>query len=132
MRLVFSEVVPGAYPPSGGDCDVRALIPFSVAPYEHAVVRTGLALDVPEGHVVLICSKRGLAERRQVHVLNAPAIIHPGSSAEEIVVIIKNSSPVEFVAEEGTPIAQMILLKTVAIEPTSYPGDRPGAEKKGG
>lgn len=115
MVLKFKKVKPDSILPSGNDRDIHSIIPCRILPDSYAAIPTGLSVDIPEGYVLQICSKRSIAERWQVAVLNAPAIIHPGSK-DEIIVILKNFSVIPYSIEEGAPIAQAVLVRVEHFE----------------
>ena len=116
MELKFTKIKPDAMLPSGQDRDIHSIISVKIKSEDYAVIPTGLAVDVPEGCVLQMCSKRSIAEKWQVVVINDPAVIHHGFSGE-IVVILKNHSCMTFHIEEGDAIAQVVLLPVVQFEP---------------
>jgi dUTP pyrophosphatase len=80
-----------------------------------ALVPTGLALSIPEGHVGRIGSRSGLSVKHNIEV-GAGWI--DSDYRGELKVELKNFSGLEFIVEEGDRIAQLIILPiaTPALE----------------
>lgn len=112
----FTYALPDPYLPAGPHMDILSIIPFVIPPQNHVVVPTGLIPQLPDNCQLIISSKRSLAEEHQVVVMNAPAIIHPKSTAP-IKIILENKSVVPFTVQEGTAIAQMTLINIVPFTP---------------
>ena len=74
-KLRDDAVVPSyAYPGDAG-VDLRAVGPVSLAPFERALVPTGLAIAIPEGYAGFVQPRSGLAIKQGVTVLNTPGLI---------------------------------------------------------
>lgn len=74
-----------------------------------ATIGTGLAVEVPEGWVGLVCARSGLAARHGIGVVNGPGIVDAGYRGE-LRVVLHNSDPgAPFVVEPGDRIAQLVL-----------------------
>ena len=52
--------------------DLYALEPVTLAPGERASVRTGIAVEIPEGQAGLVLPRSGLAARHGIALVNAP------------------------------------------------------------
>lgn len=96
----------------------RAVIPGSVARGErvdigHALVPTGLAIALPPGHVGRIGGRSGLSTTQNIEV-GAGWI--DSDYRGEIKVELKNFSSRDFIVEQGTRIAQLIVLPIATPE----------------
>jgi dUTP pyrophosphatase len=78
-----------------------------------ALVPTGLALSIPEGHVGRVGSRSGLSVK---HNIETGAGWIDSDYRGELKVELKNFSGLEFVVEEGDRIAQLIILPIVTPE----------------
>ncbi len=80
-----------------------------------ALVPTGVALSIPEGHVGRIGSRSGLSV---THNIETGAGWIDSDYRGEVKVELKNFSGLEFIVEEGDRIAQLIILPiaTPALE----------------
>jgi dUTP pyrophosphatase len=78
-----------------------------------ALIPTGLAIAIPEGHAGLVLPRSGLAVRHGVTCLNAPGLIDAGFRGE-IQVVLVNTDPHEpYTVRRGDRIAQLVI---IAIE----------------
>ncbi len=85
-------------------------------PGARALVRTGVAVAIPEGMVGLVHPRSGLAARHGITVLNAPGTIDSGYRGEILVNLI-NLDPAEgFRVLRGDRIAQLVLQRVVRAE----------------
>jgi dUTP pyrophosphatase len=78
-------------------------------PGGRAVVRTGLAVAVPDGYAAFVHPRSGLAARHGVTLVNTPGTIDAGYRGEVRVVLI-NTDPTEpFTVRRGDRIAQLVV-----------------------
>jgi dUTP pyrophosphatase len=74
-----------------------------------ALVPTGLAVAIPEGHAGFVQPRSGLALKNGVTCLNTPGLIDSGYRGELKVLLI-NTDPVEpFEVKRGERIAQLVV-----------------------
>ncbi len=93
--------------------DLYALEEIVLAPGARTSVRTGIAVEIPEGHAGLVLPRSGLAARKGIALVNAPGLIDAGYRGE-IAVLLLNTDREESVRfSPGDRIAQLVL---VAIE----------------
>jgi dUTP pyrophosphatase len=119
LHLKFKKLDENAVTPtyaSEGDAglDLCALEATVIAPGERALVKTGIAIELREGTVGLVCSRSGLAYKKGVFVLNAPGIIDSGYR-NDVGVILQNSGSEDFVIEPGDRIAQLVVQEFVSV-----------------
>ena len=74
-KLRDDAVVPSYAYPSDAGVDLRAVESVSLAPFERALVPTGLAIAIPEGYAGFVQPRSGLAIKQGVTVLNTPGLI---------------------------------------------------------
>ena len=127
---------PGLAPPAyaqRGDAgaDLRTAVDVTLAPGERALVPTGVALAIPEGHAGFVHPRSGLAVRHGLSVVNAPGTIDAGYRGEIKVPLI-NLDPTEpIVLRRGDRIAQLVLQPVVRarFEPVdALPDSERGAD----
>lgn len=79
-------------------------------------IGTGIAIELPPGHVGLICSRSGLAAKHGLQVLNAPGVIDEDYRGELKIILARHPFspqwPSEdiFMIEPGMRIAQLMVL----------------------
>ncbi len=81
-----------------------------------ALVPTGVAVAIPEGHAGLVLPRSGLALRHGVTVLNAPGLVDAGYRGELNVVLVNTDPTDDYEVERGDRIAQLVI---VAVEQVS-------------
>jgi dUTP pyrophosphatase len=116
-RLRDDAVLPGhAYAGDAG-LDLAACGRHEVGPGQRAVIPTGLAVEIPEGHGGFVLPRSGLAARHGITLLNAPGLIDAGYRGE-VQVVFHNTDPTEaFVVEPGMRIAQLVVLPVPTLAP---------------
>ncbi|MCW2923785.1 MAG: deoxyuridine 5-triphosphate nucleotidohydrolase [Thermoleophilia bacterium] len=75
-----------------------------------AVIRTGIAVEIPAGWVGLVCPRSGLAARHNIGVLNAPGIIDSGYRGEVMVKLFASAEQTRHDVEVGDRIAQLVVV----------------------
>lgn len=100
----------------------------TIAPHTTKLLGTGLALRPPYAHLLLICSRSGLAARG-VFVANAPGVVDPDYTGEIKVALFNGGLEPLYVKHEDR-IAQAIIvpfstppLVTVTMFPRTQRGD---------
>ena len=92
-----------------GAYDLHANEKVVVPAKGHAIVDTGIRIQIPMGHVGLVCSRSGLAADKGIFVLNAPGIIDSGYSGN-IKVILGNLGDTAYHVGNGMRIAQIMIV----------------------
>lgn len=97
--------------------DVRANSnqPILLHPFERALVKTGLFLEIPFGYECQVRPRSGLALKKGITVLNSPGTIDADYRGEVGVILI-NLSQETVVIESGERIAQLIFAKVEQAE----------------
>jgi dUTP pyrophosphatase len=92
--------------------------PMVLAPGKHAMVPTGLAIELPQGFEAQVRPRSGLAAKHGVTVLNSPGTIDADYRGE-ISVILINHGTEPFTIKRGERIAQMVIAAVVQAELTA-------------
>ena len=109
QRLDPELPLPEPAHPGDAGLDLRSREGLTLEPGERALVPTGLAVAIPEGHVGLVAPRSGLAARFGIGVVNAPGIIDSGYRGE-IKVILVNHGREAVRLERGDRIAQLLVV----------------------
>jgi dUTP pyrophosphatase len=105
----------GAVLPAGG----RAMVP------------TGVAVAIPDGHAGLVMPRSGLALRHGVTVLNAPGLVDAGYRGELNVLLVNTDPSDDYVVHRGDRIAQFVIV-AVAQAAFTVVDVLPDSERGGG
>lgn len=118
QRLPHAEglPLPGYQTAEAAGLDLMAAVPDSepltLAPGQHALVPTGLAIALPPCFEAQVRPRSGLAAKHGLTVLNAPGTIDADYRGE-IKVILINHGAAPFVIKRGERIAQMVIAPVV-------------------
>ncbi len=75
-----------------------------------ALVPTGMAVAIPDGHAGLVMPRSGLALRHGVTVLNAPGLVDAGYRGELNVLLVNTDPTEEYVVHRGDRVAQLVIV----------------------
>lgn len=113
LRLDPDLALPAYAHPGDAGADLLARVEVTLAPGERALVPTGVALAVPDGHVGFVVPRSGLATRHGITTVNAPGTVDAGYRGE-IMVNLVNLDPREtFTIHRGDRIAQLVIQPVV-------------------
>ena len=108
LKLDESSVLPEFKTSGSAGADVCSLEHKKFLPNGRCVVKTGLACEIPEGYVLMVCSRSGLAKQGLI-VGNQPGIIDSDYRGE-IGVLLWNTSDSTIEIKPGDRIAQLLLI----------------------
>ena len=101
-----------------------------LAPGERAVLPTGLALALPDGHAAFVHPRSGLAARAGLGLVNAPGTIDSGYRGEVKVIVINHDPARPLRLARGERIAQLVIQRVEQarfVEVDQLPGTERGA-----
>ncbi|SBO30401.1 Deoxyuridine 5'-triphosphate nucleotidohydrolase [Anaplasma phagocytophilum] len=81
---------------------------------ERCLIRTGVAIELPDGYEAQVRSRSGLAAKAGVIVLNSPGTIDADYRGE-IAVILANFGASDYVVKHGDRIAQLVIAPVMRI-----------------
>ena len=115
-RLSENAVIP-AYAYSGdAGVDLRAAAHVTLAPFDRALIPTGLAIAIPDGYAGFVQPRSGLAIKQGVTVLNTPGLIDSQYRGELKVALINLDPSNVFEVNPGDRIAQLVIQKVENVE----------------
>ena len=123
MDLPFERLDPDATLPEAqhaGDAglDLRANVDAEVLPGERALIATGVAVAIPEGHAGLVLPRSGLASKHGLTLANAPGLIDAGYRGEVVVSVVNLDRTEAVKIARGERIAQLLVVALPAVSPT--------------
>jgi dUTP pyrophosphatase len=113
-RLVPEAGVPERAHPGDAGYDLRSVEAVELAPGSRSLVRTGISVAIPEGCAGLVLPRSGLAVRHGISLVNTPGLIDSGYRGEIQVPLINHDREETFLIEEGTRVAQLVLVRAAA------------------
>lgn len=121
MELKFKKLNDNAIIPNygseysaGADLSTCITEDITLNPSETKILPTGIAIEIPEKHFGMLCSRSGLAARHQIAVLNSPGIIDSDYRGE-IKLIMINHSNIPFVIKPSMRLAQIIIVPFLKV-----------------
>ncbi len=114
-RLRADAVLPGRAYVGDAGLDLAACDRHELGPGERALIGTGLAVAIPEGHAGLVAPRSGLAAEHGITIVNAPGIVDSGYRGELRVILHNTDRRETFVVEAGMRIAQLLVVPIPAV-----------------
>src|SRR5688500_325562 len=116
-RLDEDAVLPTRAHEGDAGLDLRAVERARIAPGERVGVRTGIAVEIPEGHAGLVLPRSGLAAQHGITLVNAHGLIDSGYRGEVQVLLLNSDRDTAFEIAPGDRIAQLLVTPYAAVEP---------------
>lgn len=115
-RLDPALPLPSYARPGDAGLDLYARESVTLKPGARALVPTGVAIALPDGHVGLVHPRSGLAARHGVTLVNAPGTIDAGYRGEIKVVLANTDVHDPVVLERGSRIAQLVVQRVETVQ----------------
>jgi dUTP pyrophosphatase len=112
VTLVLLEAdlpVPAYAHPGDAGADLHSAEDLVLAPGRRALVRTGVALALPDGYAGFVHPRSGLAHSHGLTVVNAPGTIDAGYRGEVCVNLLNTDPLVPISITRGDRIAQLVV-----------------------
>jgi dUTP pyrophosphatase len=87
--------------------DLKAIEDVNLFPLEQKTVRTGIAMEIPEGYVGLVRDRAGIVQKMNVHTV---AGTFDSGFRGEVSIMLVNMNDKTVGIEKGMRVAQIILL----------------------
>src|SRR5438105_13245377 len=116
-RLREDAILPERAYPGDAGLDLASCERHELGPGQRAVVGTGLAVAIPEGHAGFVQPRSGLAMRHGITIVNTPGLVDSGYRGELRIILLNTDAREEFVVEPGMRIAQLVVLPVPSVEP---------------
>lgn len=122
MDLPFTRLRPEGRLPQAqhaGDAglDLRAAEGVTIKPGERAMVPTGVAVAIPDGHAGLVLPRSGLASRKGLTLANAPGLIDAGYRGEIVCAVVNLDLHEAVEISAGDRIAQLVIVALPDVSP---------------
>ncbi len=114
-RLREDALIPSYAHEGDAGLDLHAIDATVLPPGIAALVKTGIAIELPPGTEAQIRPRSGLALRYSVTVLNTPGTIDEGYRGEVGVILINHGASA-FVVTPGMKIAQLVVSPRLRVD----------------
>lgn len=117
-KVLHPDAVVPRYAHAGdAGCDLVAVESCTLtAGGGRALVATGLAVAIPEGHGGFVLPRSGLASKHGVTCANSPGLIDPGYRGELKVALVNLDPTLDYHVEKGDRIAQLVVVPLATSE----------------
>ena len=132
QRLDPDAILPGRAHPGDAGFDLRSVEDVEVGPGERAMVRTGLAVAISDGHAGLVLPRSGLASEHGLTLANAPGLIDAGYRGELICSVVNLDREENVKIARGDRIAQLVIVAVPEVRPAWVDGLPPSSRGEGG
>jgi dUTP pyrophosphatase len=127
-RLHDGATMPARAYEGDAGLDLSACERVELEPGARAVIGTGLAVAIPDGHAGFVQPRSGLAARHGIAVVNSPGLVDSGYRGEVKVVLLNTDRDERFIVEPGMRIAQLVIVP-VATPPPVEVQELPTSER---
>jgi len=117
LRLHENAVLPSKASAEDAGFDLTSVESVVLEPGSRALVKTGLAVQIPMGHGGLVLPRSGLALRHGIGLVNSPGLIDAGYRGEIGVILHNTDTRESFAVKPGDRIAQLMVVPFAALEP---------------
>lgn len=107
-KLHENAIIPQFATAESAGFDFHALESCVLKASSHALIRTGLCMQIDKGYEIQVRSRSGLALKHKIMVLNSPGTIDSDYRGE-LQIILANFSTQDFVINAGDRIAQGVV-----------------------
>jgi dUTP pyrophosphatase len=99
--------------PGDAGADLAITEDLELAPFQRALVGTGVAVAIPEGYAGFVHPRSGLAHRAGLSLVNAPGTIDAGYRGEAKVNLINLDPTTPLTLRRGDRVAQLVVQPVV-------------------
>ena len=128
QRLDPAAILPARAHPDDAGLDLRALDAVEIAPGRGVKIRTGIAMEIPQGFVGMIADRSSLAARG---LKTAGGIIDSGYRGE-VQIVMRNLTHEGQRLEAGERMAQLLIIPVALPEVEEVSGLSESARAQGG
>ncbi|MFI6322144.1 dUTP diphosphatase [Nonomuraea sp. NPDC050556] len=130
LQRLDAELPPPSYAhPGDAGADLHTAEDVELLPGERKVVRTGVAIALPDGFAAFVHPRSGLAAKHGVTVVNAPGTIDAGYRGEIMVILLNTDAKDAVRLSRGDRIAQLVVQRVEKVafcEVEQLPGSARG------
>jgi dUTP pyrophosphatase len=131
VLLTSTDAGPPRYAlPGDAGADLTLAEDVELAPFQRALVGTGVAVAIPEGYAGFVHPRSGLAHRSGLSLVNAPGTIDSGYRGEIKVNLINLDPTTPLSLRRGDRVAQLVVQPVVRarfVPVAELPGSERGA-----
>src|SRR5215468_2648684 len=116
QRLDPDVPLPSYAHPGDAGADLATAEDIELGPGERALVRTGIAIALPDGYAAFVHPRSGLAAKHGVTLVNAPGTVDAGYRGEIKVTLLNTDRDRAVSFQRGDRIAQLVIQQVARVE----------------
>jgi dUTP pyrophosphatase len=116
LKLSADSRLPAYAHAGDAGLDLAAAADVLLAPFERALVPTGIAVAIPEGYAGFVQPRSGLAIRHGLSFVNTPGLIDSHYRGEVSVVAVNLDAATPITIRKGDRIAQLVIQPVATVE----------------
>lgn len=116
LRLSADSPLPTYAHAGDAGLDLSAATDVLLAPFERALVPTGIAVSIPEGYAGFVQPRSGLAISHGLSFVNTPGLIDSHYRGEISVVAVNLDATTPIAIRKGDRIAQLVIQPVATVE----------------
>lgn len=106
-KLHEDAIIPTYAHTSDAGADIYAIEDIDIPPHKTVIVKTGIAVSIPNNYEIQIRPRSGLSSKTNLRIANAPGTIDAGYTGE-VGIIMDNTGNLTVHIKKGDKIAQMV------------------------
>ncbi len=114
-KIHANAIIPKFATKEAAGFDFHALESYTIGAGKHALIRTGLCMEIAAGYEIQVRSRSGLALKHRIMVLNSPGTIDSDYRGE-LQIILANFGEQDFIVRAGDRIAQGVVHALPKVE----------------
>lgn len=116
IKPLHPDVSMPTYGSAGAACfDIATYVDATIPPGDAISVPTGLAFEVPDGHVMHVFSRSGHGFKHGVRLVNSVGVIDSDYRGE-LFVGLHNDGAEPFIIRKGDRVAQALIAPVLSVE----------------
>ena len=116
VKLTKGAPMPKHAKPGDAGLDLTTRTGVTIPPLGTVMVSTGVAVEIPEGHVGLVFPRSGLASKRDVTLANCVGVIDSGYRGEVMAPLRNSSDSYARRVERDERVCQLVVVPFVTCE----------------
>ena len=110
--------LPKYHTPESAAFDLASSEDYTVEPGDIVKIKTGLVIEAPQDHFLLIASRSSLPLKKGLALANGIGVVDRDYAGpnDEILILVRNFTDTEVVVSKGERIAQGIFVKIDQVE----------------
>ncbi len=127
--LITATTVPNYAHPGDAGADLHSAQSLILEPGHRALIKTGVAIALPDGYAAFVVPRSGMAAKHGITVLNSPGTVDAGYRGEIMVTLLNTDASAPYSIAIGDRIAQLIVMPVTRarfIPVETLPGSQRG------